>query len=194
MRNRLQADTAGFTLIELLIVMLIISVLATFTVKGINTVRQKANVAKTKSIIDNINNGLVQYETEYGELPGSGLDITDPYDPRLNVISDVYRELKGRYLDVKHDDLGIEDPDPKKPPIPLKNTDIDVNDPDNDLLILDAWGNSLIAHENKSRQVKEDWMYREDFMDVYSKGPNGEDDSLKKALGEGGTSDDITNW
>ncbi len=195
MNKRCFSTRCGFTLIELLIVMLIISVLAGFTVKGISIAREKASIATTKTLISNIDRALMQYKTDYGFLPGRNVDVTDPNDPRSNVITEVYRALaeNGRYLTLKENDLGIPAPNPQDDPLPATKSDID--DPNAEILIVDAWALSLIARENLSKEVKEPWMYRKNFMDVYSLGPNGVDDSLRQALeGEEGEDDDLGNW
>lgn len=179
---------SGFTLIELLIVILIISVLMGFAVQGIQSVREKANIAAVTMLIDSLNNGLKQYKSEYSYLPGRD-SPADPYLDESNVISEVYDELQGQYVEIKEKDVGVEVPGKKMPEPATKQQ---INDDSVDKIIMDIWGQSLVARENQSKMDKQDHMHNQEFMDVYSLGINGEDDTIE--MKSGSENDDLGNW
>ena len=103
------------------------------------------------------------------------------------MISEVLFELQDRYVEIKEKDIGVEDPGS---PLPRAATLEEINDDNVDKVIMDVWGQSLIARENQSKMDKMDHMHNEEFMDVYSVGINGEDDT--REMKEDG--DDIGNW
>lgn len=65
---------AGFTLLELMVVILIISILATFLIPRISSGLERAEVTACQANLRAINQGLIEYRTKYARLPtGSGV-------------------------------------------------------------------------------------------------------------------------
>lgn len=65
---------AGFTLLELMVVILIISILATFLVPRIVSAVERAEVTACQANLQDIGKGLIEYRTKYNRLPdGSGV-------------------------------------------------------------------------------------------------------------------------
>jgi len=65
---------AGFTLLELMVVILIISILATFLIPRITSAIERAEVTACQANLRAINQGLIEYRTKYSRLPtGSGV-------------------------------------------------------------------------------------------------------------------------
>ena len=180
----------GFTLIELLIVILIIGVLAGIVVKSIVPVRQKAAEAVARSMIDTLNNGLEQYNSEYGYLPGRNAP-SDPYDEESNVIVDVLDELlRCRLVKINEKDMGVWDEGVERYRSATKE---EIDDDDIDKVLIDPWAFAYVARENDSKEKKQPWMHNKDFIDIYSCGINNEDDTIEmKSKDEG--NDDIGNW
>ena len=58
--------------------------------------------------------------------------------------------------------------------------------------MIDPWGESYVVRENQSKEKKQDWMHNRDGVDIYSTGPNMEDDTYDPI--EDSESDDIGNW
>ena len=179
---------SGFTLIELLIVILIIGILAGLTVGVVNIARRKGDDAKARSMVNALDQGLELYKSNNGYLPGRG-SPADPFDPESNVISEVLEELRPEYAKISESDLGVMDAY-DEPPKPATKAEID--DPDIPKVIIDPWGWSFIARENESKDKKREWMRNKEFMDVYSWGPNGADDTIEPT--EGRPNDDVGNW
>lgn len=177
----------GFTLIELLIVILIIGILAGLIMKGVSMVRDKASNAAAKAMVNAIDNGLRVYREDMGYYPGVDAP-SDPEDPESNVIALVVTLLdKKGLVKISEADKAVWEGDR-----PRALTAEERSDPDTEIVVTDPWGDIYIARENESKQRKEIWMYNRDGMDVYSKGKNGEDDTV---LGtEGSDNDDIGNW
>lgn len=61
---------AGFTLIELLVVISIIALLSSVVLASVNSARQKAQVSKVTSGIEEFVKALEIYRTNYGKYPG----------------------------------------------------------------------------------------------------------------------------
>lgn len=61
---------AGFTLLELMVVILIISILATFLIPRITSAIERAEVTACQANLRAINQGLIEYRTKYSKLPG----------------------------------------------------------------------------------------------------------------------------
>lgn len=177
----------GFTLIELLIVILIIGILAGLIMGGVAMVKDKASAAAAKAMVNAIDNGLRVYREDTGFYPGADASA-DPDDPASNVISLVVTLLdKKGLVKINESDKAVMDGDTPRP-----LTVDERNDPDTEIVVTDPWNDIYIARENESKQRKETWMHNRDGMDVYSKGKNGEDDTV---LGtEGRDNDDIGNW
>jgi prepilin-type N-terminal cleavage/methylation domain-containing protein len=67
----LAASRRGFTLVELLVVIAIIAILAAMLLPVLNTTKTKARVTQTKLQLKDINQAIVQYETDYSRMPMS---------------------------------------------------------------------------------------------------------------------------
>ncbi len=67
---------SGFTLLELIVVMAIIGILAMMTVGNFQSSRIKANDARRKSDLKQIQAALEQYHADFGNYPASGSDGT----------------------------------------------------------------------------------------------------------------------
>lgn len=67
---------SGFTLLELIVVMAIIGILATMTVGSFQSSRIKANDARRKSDLKQIQAALEQYHADFGSYPASASDGT----------------------------------------------------------------------------------------------------------------------
>lgn len=179
----------GFTLIELMIVISIIAVLASLIVVGVNKARKRGQYMEARSTIDAIATALRTYDADKGILPGH----EDPAERHVNSLPKILAALLGDgvrepYLDYKEGQLKVE----REGGGFRAATRAEIFDASVDKYILDPWGEPYIARENRSRRKKEPWMHRPHFVDIYSKGPNREDDT---ALGkEGADSDDISNW
>ena len=65
---------AGFTLLELMVVILIISILATFLIPRISSAIERAEVTACQANLRAINQGLIEYRTKHSRIPsGSGV-------------------------------------------------------------------------------------------------------------------------
>ena len=64
---------SGFTLIEILIVVVIISILAGFTVIGVNRAIITSKVSNSESLIKMLEGALKQYQVRWGDFPPSSL-------------------------------------------------------------------------------------------------------------------------
>lgn len=73
MPRQLHQRGAGFTIVELLIVIVIISILAVLVIVAYRGIQQRANTAKTASAIQAYKKALLQYATEKGSYPVSGV-------------------------------------------------------------------------------------------------------------------------
>ena len=83
----------GFTLIELLVVVAIIGVLASVVMSSLNSAREKAQNARTVSVLRELHKAITLYEIDHGSYPSdrgsgpcdchtSGSFISDEYYPR----------------------------------------------------------------------------------------------------------------
>ena len=108
----------GITLIEILVVLIIISVIASFLLPAIHKARLRGLVVKTKATISAIEAALSMYETDFGDYPlsdGTGSET-------------LYKLLQGP----------VESKNWKGPYIRFKKDDVDENGN-----ILDAWKNPI---------------------------------------------------
>jgi len=69
-----QSRRTGFTLLELMVVILIISILATFLIPRITSAIERTRVTACQANLRAINQGLIEYQVKYSRLPkGSGV-------------------------------------------------------------------------------------------------------------------------
>lgn len=66
----------GFTIVELLIVIVVIGILAAITIVAYNGIRARANDARMKSIVSQIDRGIMLWNTDSNELPKGGWGST----------------------------------------------------------------------------------------------------------------------
>jgi prepilin-type N-terminal cleavage/methylation domain-containing protein len=176
-----RTGSAGFTLVELLVVIAIIGILATLSFRGLACVQERARIARAGAAVAVLEAGLTRYEAEHGALPGADA----PAD--ADVMPQVLRELGDGYARIEDDLLYVRDGNALR-----TATDDELCDRACDKLLIDPWHDACIARGNLSRTAKTPRMRRPDFMDVYSKGPNGRDDTLLLVRGAG--DDDVGNW
>ena len=192
----------GFTLIELLAVIAIIGILAGLIFTGAEKAIEKAKVSKTRTAIQSLSIALSNFERDMGsfdepvgneQMPNgmlkeperirvvrilSGRDFLS--DGTFKIATDIREDPRwnGPYLDTSRRDLEPENESKFKPG-----------------QLVDAWANPLVIHikqGNWDRKLK----HRPDSFQIYSFGPNGEDDvgrSRGRGL-QGRLADDINNW
>jgi prepilin-type N-terminal cleavage/methylation domain-containing protein len=186
-------EASGFTLIEILIVISIIALLASFVLVAVNRARETANEALATTDISSISQGLSAYVADEAEYPGIELKP----DPERNDFHVLYEALFGErkpkgkggrgapYAQFKEDKVSVYDADTETY---RKATREELRDPKVKKYLMDPWGNPYVYRCNKGSLEKEDWMHKD--ADIYSLGPNEEDDTT--ALSE--ENDDIGNW
>lgn len=59
----------GFTLIELLVVIAIIGILASIVLVNVNSIRNKAKIARANIDVKNIEKALILFDLQYGDYP-----------------------------------------------------------------------------------------------------------------------------
>jgi len=185
----------GFTLIEILIVISIIAVVASLVLVAVNKGRQQASIAMATTDVATLNNALEQYVTDEAAYPGMELPKIredENYFPKL--FSALFGDRKpngpgGRsapYTKLTEDKVRVYDEDlddyVKPTRDQLKNAKIPK-------YMADPWGNPFFYRPNKGRK-SESFMHNTQGADLYSFGPNGEDDTTT----ESEKSDDIGNW
>ena len=187
----------GFTLIEVLIVISIIAILASLVIGGLGIAQRRARETHTRSEVTMMLDALENYRLDEGEIPGFLLDpdperndfhllfnaLMDtpqpkgkggrsaPYLEKITPKQIVVRdEITGEYRQVTRKERYINS-------IPK--------------YIIDPWGQPYIYRCNKGLK-RQDWMSNPDGVDLYSLGPNEEDDTI---LGDdaGEEPDDIGN-
>lgn len=97
----------GITLIEILVVLIIISIIASFLLPAVHKARQKGLVVKTKAIIDSIEAALSMYETDFGDYPFSDGAGTETLRYLLQGPVDS-KNWKGPYIRFKEEDVDEE--------------------------------------------------------------------------------------
>ena len=174
----------GFTLIELLIVIAIIGTLAAIVTTGIGTAREKADFAKARTDLSTINTGINSFKSEMGYYPAFNKRVDEDIMEEWNGFPELYENLCGErppegrggrsapYAELKVDNIMIYDEDKSPIPYSLASRD-DLDDPDIEKFYLDPWGGPYYYREN-SQKKKQDWMINSKSYDLWSAGPNNE--------------------
>ena len=186
----------GFTLIEILIVIMILGILAAIVVAGVGSVQEKSRVTTARLDIDRLNTALQNYVTDEKLLPGQEELRGKTLEPDDNHFPLLYNALLGErrpkgpggrsapYTQLERARTVVEDREGGYRPA----TDDEIEDVKVDKYYLDPWQNPYVYHPNKGR-ARQPWMKNKNAADIYSVGPNEQDDT---ALAEDG--DDIGNW
>jgi prepilin-type N-terminal cleavage/methylation domain-containing protein len=184
----------GFTLIELLIVISIIALLASFVLVAIQKAQRNAQEATATATVNTLSGSLEQYVQDEGVFPGAQLKA----DPERNDFPALYNALFGEakpngpggrsapYGSPKDAETRVYDreTDTYRPA-----TRAEIRNPKVEKFYSDPWGNPYIYRCNKGKRA-ENWMRNSRGADIYSKGPNEQDDTI---AGEE-KSDDRGNW
>jgi prepilin-type N-terminal cleavage/methylation domain-containing protein len=183
----------GFTLVEILIVISIIALLSSLVLVAVTRGRTGAATAIATTQVSSISSALERYYEEEGLFPAMSLKP----DPTRNDFPQLYNALLGEpkprgpggrsapYVKVKEDQVAVWSDERQTY---VQATRDDVDDVKVEKYILDPWGNPYVYRCNKGKK-RETWMKNRD-ADVYSTGPNNEDDTVT----ESEKSDDIGNW
>ena len=183
----------GFTLIEILIVISIIAVLASMILGGVSLARRAANKALAQTQVDSLKGAINQYYSDTGKFPGT--EIKDG----INAFPSLYEALCGEkppegkggpsapYVEIKQTDIAVWDEDVGAY---RRATTEELSDRKVEKYVLDPWGMPYQYRENKSRARKPP-MKQPSKFDVYSTGPNKEDETSGESEEE---SDDLGSW
>jgi prepilin-type N-terminal cleavage/methylation domain-containing protein len=189
----------AFTLVEILIVISIIAILAGMTLVGVSHIQNKARVSATELQVKQLNEALEQYVFDEQLHPA----FDKPYDENLNDFPLLYNALQGErkpagpggrsapYGKVRAEDVVVEEvveEDDKKVSTYREATVEEKRNVKKAKYVRDPWGNPLVYRCNKGKPYKASMM-NPDGADIYSLGPNRQDDTM---LGE--KVDDIGNW
>jgi prepilin-type N-terminal cleavage/methylation domain-containing protein len=188
----------GFTLVEILIVIGIIAILAGMITVGLQIARVKADEALTKTTIADLNSALERYVQDEGIYPGMELAP----DAERNDFPLLFEALFGRpvpqgkggrsapYVRLKEENVRVWDDDLQeyRPPERSELWDTGV-----EKYLIDPWGEPLVYRANKGKDIAKYSFMKCIDADIYSLGPDGEDQTM---LGEDveGEVDDIGNW
>lgn len=188
--------TRGFTLIELLIVISIIALLSSLVLVAITKAQQGTRQAATEVEVGNMNSALENYYSDEAKYPGMDQPI-DEDDP--NQFPLLFEALFGRkategggggrnapYMDYKQDKARVWDPDVEDY---VQASREQLKDVRAKKYLVDGWGVPYSYRANKGRRPQT-YMRNEGKADLYSFGPNNEDDTWA----ENRESDDIGNW
>jgi len=186
----------GFTMIELLIVVVIIGILVSLLLPVIGTIREKARKTATRAVIDGLSNALSKYYNDFDEYPPSTVgDLGDPGAPQPDALFFYLCGPEGQGITkITGSKKRLIEPYINIPPEFLKKTN------DNKYHVVDSWGTEIVYLNSKAyvdslsggnvqQVVKSDKVMNPGSFDLYSKGPDrNEDPDPRKLI------DDITNW
>jgi prepilin-type N-terminal cleavage/methylation domain-containing protein len=195
-----RVHSAGFTLIELLIVIAIIGTLAALVTAGIAKVRGKAAEAQASNDVNVVLvTGIKGFHSDMGFYPAFAKQCEDDEVEEFNAFPELYEALCGEdkkiagknapYADFKAENLMVEDEDDLAIGY-SKATNDDIYDPDIKKFYIDPWGKPYVYRENASKK-RRDWMVKPKSFDVWSCGPNGQNEAC---YGTDELGDDIGNW
>lgn len=171
----------GFTLIELLIVIAIIGVLAGLVMASIVGVSRKAEEAVAATTIENLKVALTAYQEDVGYYPAGDAENDQG---NINMVLALY--------DPSEPDGG--QGGPNSPYYDFKESDLkDSQYSPSFKVLLDPWGTPwrYVCARDENGALKPGIHSRHSY-DLWSCGPNKEDDKGEKNLKE--DKDDIANW
>jgi prepilin-type N-terminal cleavage/methylation domain-containing protein len=183
----------AFTLIELLAVIAIIGIRAAFIFAAVSGAIERAKIAKTQGIINDLNIALTNYERDLGsfetKLANNEVMPTGPLtnaDDRAKVI----RLLTGKKRDGSIDKDIRQDPRWNGPYMEPKEKQLNGNGE-----LVDSWNHPLMIRIKRGN-YDDRMKHRPDSFEIYSWGPNEVDDTGRShGTGtQGGKADDINNW
>ena len=195
----------GFTLVELLIVITIIGILASLSMYAVTVIKKKTKIAAASTEIAQLQGAIESYRTDEKLIPGIKEpridEDTNQFPLLFNAVygermprgpggrSSPYLELKKDRIVVFNDDFDDEFGDEGDRYRVAKQSEIENHRIDK--FYLDPFRQPYIYRCNKGRKVKS-WMRNPRTFDLYSIGPDGEDQMI---LGEDEVegSDDIYN-
>lgn len=180
-KRRIEMRRGGFTLIELLVVIAIIGLLAGLVITAVGTSTVKANIAKVKAMIDNLETATALYYDDVGFYPPGGVENDEGNMNLVLALSDFTAAEGGKggpnspYLEFKESDL---EPCESHP---------DVN------VLVDPWGTPYryIRARDRMGNLRRG-LHRRRTYDMWSCGPDMKDDKGVNKLEE--KKDDIANW
>ena len=188
---------SGFTLIEILIVISIIALLGSLILVGVNAALKSASEATCQMEITALNGALQQYVQDESEYPGGD---EEEFDEDTNHFPLLYKALFGRrrpagpggrsapYTKLEESKIRVYNPDTELYELPSRR---ELRDDDVEKFLIDPWDNPYIYRANKGRS-EEDYMHNLQDADIYSLGPNENDDTVEGTEGE--ENDDLGNW
>ncbi|MFQ5653603.1 MAG: type II secretion system protein [Planctomycetota bacterium] len=179
---------AGFTLIELLIVIAIIVVMAGLITGGITIARKKASIAEAKHDINVVlKQAISAFNSDTGYFPGGDLMPDDDGLEEFNAFPSLYEAVCGEkppdggggphapYAELKHDRISIEDPD-SDTDFTMATSD-ERYDRDIPKYYLDPWDIPYFYRENHDKRRKRPWMIHRHSYDLWSAGPDKENEA-----------------
>lgn len=202
-----RARTCGVTLIELLVVLAIIAILMALLVPVISSIRRKAQIRATETLIASLTTALNRYYSDFDEFPASTPDYAATAStPSATKLAGPAPDAHALYLclnGTKGDgfDLNAHHYGPYLKGVPKENLRSDANG----TVLIDAWGRPLSylncqAHLQASGAAN---LCHNKTFDIYSIGPDGHKDPLNDDIDNNGDGrvdesaelvDDITNW
>jgi len=200
------ARRAGFTLVEILIVVSIIAILASLSLVSVRAIQRKAKAAAAVNEISGLGTAIERYQTDEKMFPGiEERDIderTNQFPVLFNALfgerkpkgpggrSAPYGSLEGDRIVVANEDWNEDTGEPSDRWRKARQSEIE--NPKIDKYYLDPFNRAVYVYRcNKGRKAKS-WMKNSRGYDLYSLGPDGEDQTTlgedERELG-----DDLTN-
>lgn len=202
--SRSSSSRSGFTLIELMIVVAIIGVLSTLVTKMIQMAQARSFEANAKSDISTMSTALEAYIRDMGVYPAWKEKLGAQDLEEFNSFPVLYENLQGDnppegkggkgapYSELAADSIAVLDED--NDGFYKRASRDDLFDPDVEKYYLDPWSEPYFYRENASKRRKEDWMLKRRKYDLWSIGPDGENQACFGYAEEDEEYDDIGNW